>query len=346
MEIRMPEKRLNEGENNARTLQITVDGACAGHEIRLAFLTPAGRRLLTPPIPLTDGSAQYELPACVLDAGGRLLAQIVAESDTLQITKSEVFGFDVDRSIPVDGAETDGATLITLGGLHNGLLELQAEVALCARRSELPTVPDRVSAFENDADYATRAYVLETVEAAEREAVPAHTHDDRYYTEAETDALLQEKVSGDDVTAAIGALQTNMEAALSGKASTQALLDVEEVVSGKADKSELPQTTGGAFTPSISGDMTATVQAMQIGDVGYVTGSVEFIGATIADLPNRKLGELGNVSAPYMKTYIPCQSFDGSSWHTGYLVIETTNEVYANCVSTDTLIIFNGYYLA
>ncbi len=203
MEIRMFEKNLNEGENKARTLQLTVDGACAEHEIRLAFLTPAGRRLLTPPIPLIDGSAQYELPACVLDAGGRLLAQIIAESDTLQITKSEVFGFDVDRSIPTDGADTDGETLITLGGVHDGLLDLQETVALCARRSELPAVPERVSAFENDADYATRAYVLDTVAAAEREAVPAHTHDDRYYTQMQTDALLQAKADGDDVTAAL-----------------------------------------------------------------------------------------------------------------------------------------------
>ena len=190
MEIRMNEKELHAGENAARTLTLSVDAAYRDHGIRLALLSPAGRRFLTPEIALTNGEAQYPLPACVLDAGGRLLAQIVAENDDLQVVKSEVFGFDVDRSIPADGAQTGSAGLITLGSLQGALNAVEETLALCARTSDLPTVPDNVSAFENDADYATKAFVEETVDIAQRESLPAHTHDDRYYTEAETDALL------------------------------------------------------------------------------------------------------------------------------------------------------------
>lgn len=190
MEIRMNEKELHAGENAARSLKVSVDAAYRNHEIRLALLSPAGRRFLTPEIALTNGEAQYPLPACVLDAGGRLLAQIVAENDDLQVVKSEVFGFDVERSVPTDGAFPGADGLITLGSLHNALSAVEDALALCARTSDLPTVPENVSAFENDADYATKAFVEETVDIAQRESLPDHTHDDRYYTEAETDALL------------------------------------------------------------------------------------------------------------------------------------------------------------
>ena len=57
MEIRMNEPRLNAGENNARTLTVFVDEAYRDYEIRLALLTPAGRRCLTPELTLEEGAA-------------------------------------------------------------------------------------------------------------------------------------------------------------------------------------------------------------------------------------------------------------------------------------------------
>ncbi|MBQ9507524.1 MAG: hypothetical protein IJR51_10245, partial [Clostridia bacterium] len=157
MEIRMNATGLHAGENAARTLTLSVDAAYRNHEIRLALLSPAGRRFLTPEITLANGEAQYPLPACVLDAGGRLLAQIIAENEDLQVVKSEVFGFDVERSIPTEGAQPGADGLITLGSLHNAVTAVEETLALCARTSDLPTVPENVSAFENDADYATKA---------------------------------------------------------------------------------------------------------------------------------------------------------------------------------------------
>ena len=267
MEIRMNATGLHAGENAARTLTLSVDAAYRDHEIRLALLSPAGRRFLTPEITLTNGEAQYPLPACVLDAGGRLLAQIVAENDDLQVIKSDVFGFDVERSIPADGAQPGADGLITLGSLHNAVTAVEETLALCARTSDLPTVPENVSAFENDADYATKAFVEETVDIAQRESLPAHTHDERYYTETETDALLAEK----------------------------------------ADLTDLPATAVGSFTldQSLTGATVIFSRIRQIGDIVYVSLQID-LGSGIGN-QSKILGEISGVSPPAGLTMaVPC----------------------------------------
>ena len=280
MEIRMNENGLHAGENAARTLTLSVDAAYRNHEIRLALLSPAGRRFLTPEITLANGEAQYPLPACVLDAGGRLLAQIVAENDDLQVVKSEVFGFDVERSIPTEGAFPGADGLITLGSLHNAVTAVEETLALCARTSDLPTVPENVSAFENDADYATKAFVEETVDIARRESLPAHDHDERYFTVVEMTGLLAEK----------------------------------------ADLTDLPLTAAGSFTidQQRTGAAVQWSSIKQVGDIVYVKLAID-LGAGIGS-NSVVLGSISGVAGPANSmTVVPCLTGrSGAGYHLGY----------------------------
>ena len=162
---------LCEAENDARILTLTLEAAFASHEIRLALLTPAGRRYLTPAITLTNGTGEYPLPACALDSRGKLMAQIIAQNGAGQVAKSEVFAFPVARSIPCETAQTAESGLITLGSLDTALNALSSafdslspvagsgsytDLTDCP---EIPTVPETLSSFTNDAGYLTAADV-------------------------------------------------------------------------------------------------------------------------------------------------------------------------------------------
>ncbi|MCH5197935.1 MAG: hypothetical protein J1E34_03415, partial [Oscillospiraceae bacterium] len=139
MDLKLIERDIFEGENNSRSLEITVDDAYLSYEIRLAFLTPAGCRCLTPEIRLTGKTAQYYLPYSVLDAPGRLLAQIIAEGDQQKIVKSEVYAFDVEKSVVPDSPVTADGELLTLPKTNERIDTLFEELKSYALKTELPT---------------------------------------------------------------------------------------------------------------------------------------------------------------------------------------------------------------
>lgn len=152
MEIKLTGNNVFEGENNARTLSITVDEAYADYEIRLAFMTPAGCRCITPEIEINECEAQYFLPQALLDAPGRLLAQIVAENEDQRIVKSEVYEFDVEKSVVADSFVDDDGELITLWGVKDSLDALFEELENYALKSDIPT---KTSELINDSGYLT-----------------------------------------------------------------------------------------------------------------------------------------------------------------------------------------------
>jgi|GEM_PF-2945537 len=143
---------IYEGENRSRTLNIAVGEAYSGYEIRLAFLSPAGCRCVTPEIELDGTEAQYTLPYSVLDAPGRLLAQIIAEDGEQRVVKSEVYAFDIEKSIMPDSAVSEGDGLITLTDVKESVEALFNELENYALLTDIPT---NVSAFNNDAGYLT-----------------------------------------------------------------------------------------------------------------------------------------------------------------------------------------------
>ena len=97
MRLELLDKSIYEGENDSRELVVSVDEGLSDYEIRLAFLTPAGCRCMTNELALENLKARYMLPSVLLDAPGRLLAQIVAENDEQHIVKSEVYSFFVEK---------------------------------------------------------------------------------------------------------------------------------------------------------------------------------------------------------------------------------------------------------
>ena len=141
------------GENETRTARVSVEAPYRAYEIRLAFLTPAGKRCLSPAIPLTNGEGDYPLPACLLDAPGALLMQPVALGGEGKVLKGEIFPMPVERSVSLqETAEAEGG-LITLFTVDSALEALRRQVEGCAKTEDLPTVPQNVSAFTNDAGY-------------------------------------------------------------------------------------------------------------------------------------------------------------------------------------------------
>ncbi len=164
MELTLQSARLMQGAHRADALKLSVgeNELPAGAEVRLAFLTPAGRRCETSALTLTDGEVDYALPSSLLDASGLLLAQAVAGTEAC-VFKSEVFAFDVEKSIDASGAPAPGETFYTLGGLAARLNEKAdladlAAVATSGSYNDLtdkPAIPAKVSDLTNDAGYLT-----------------------------------------------------------------------------------------------------------------------------------------------------------------------------------------------
>lgn len=155
MEIRLNEKALFEGEHQSRTLELFTEAEMSEYEVRLAFLTPAGRRFLTDAVPFSGESAAYPLPAFLLDAPGVLYAQMVAEDENLHIRKSDVFAFEVEKSIDA-AASAEGGEVYSLKRIFSRIEELSSELGTFAKKTEVPT---KVSDLFNDADYASKSYV-------------------------------------------------------------------------------------------------------------------------------------------------------------------------------------------
>lgn len=153
MEIKKESTGIFEGENDSRALLITVDDEFAGYEIRLAFLTPSGFRCITPEIKIKNGEAKYFLPASLFDAPGRLLAQIVAENEEQRIVKSEVFAFDVEKSVAFDAALEKDGEIITLMGIKESLDKLFEDIESYAHLSDIPT---KTSDLFNDSGFLTQ----------------------------------------------------------------------------------------------------------------------------------------------------------------------------------------------
>ena len=295
MEVELLNDGLFSGENDAKTMRVNVGEAYATDEVRLAFLTPAGKRLLTPPLTLTDGEGTFLLPASVLDADGRLLVQIVAENNDLRTAKSEVFAFNVEKSIRCGEEETlpDGA-VITLGRVN------------------------------------TRLSALET-------AYRGHTHDDRYYTETEVDALIA-AATGADLS------EYAKKADLATVATSGSYADLN-------NKPTIPTVATGSFTALVSVSSETNISVKQVGNVVFIYGVLALPdGSTLADLGGIFFGTLSGVSAPYDPTSMPVLTYEGASLHPGLVAAVnqsgTISLSYAGGTSTDTHIILNGFYFA
>ena len=194
MRITLTDARLMQGEHHADSLHLSAGSLPENAEVRLAFLTPRGRRCESPAVELTDGEGDFSLPQSLLDGAGRLLVQLLAETDD-RLLKSEVFAFDVERSIDATG-ETPEEGFFSLSGVCRRLDALafdlaafmdETAAALAGKQAaltfdETPTagsenpvssggvkayvdaaIPKKVSALTNDAGYQNGSQVAATV---------------------------------------------------------------------------------------------------------------------------------------------------------------------------------------
>lgn len=194
MRITLTDARLMQGEHHADSLHLSAGSLPENAEVRLAFLTPRGRRCESPAVELTDGEGDFSLPQSLLDGAGRLLVQLLAETDD-RLLKSEVFSFDVERSIDATG-ETPEEGFFSLSGVCRRLDALafdlaafmdETAAALAGKQAaltfdETPTagsenpvssggvkayvdaaIPKKVSDLTNDAGYQTGSQVAATV---------------------------------------------------------------------------------------------------------------------------------------------------------------------------------------
>ena len=194
MQITLNDARLMQGEHHADSLHLSAGSLPENAEVRLAFLTPRGRRCESPAVELTDGEGDFSLPQSLLDGAGRLLVQLLAETDD-RLLKSEVFAFDVEKSIDATG-ETPEEGFFSLSGACRRLDALafdlaafidETAAALAGKQAaltfdETPTagsenpvssggvkayvdaaIPKKVSALTNDAGYQNGSQVAATV---------------------------------------------------------------------------------------------------------------------------------------------------------------------------------------
>ena len=333
MKIECVNGPLRVGENDARILALTVEEAYASHEIRLAFLTPFGHKCLSPEIRVENGVVSYPLPACLLDATGKLLAQIVAENGEGQVAKSDVYAFPVERSILCDDGDFTDEGFVTIGMLDNAVKALQADVVSLSPAAfsgsyadltdtpELPVIPQNVSAFTNDAGYLTQHQSLAD-----------------YYTADETDAAVHAAVTEaitDPATFVIDeTLSGTSENAVQNKV-------IKAALDAKADATAV-QVKVGTFTPAFEPQLGSYVVVKQIGKIVYIYGLL----GTDDDWGTAAPGILGNITGvdgPATVATIPVMSGDGTDMHAGY-ISTALGVVGANVKDTDDIIMINGYY--
>ncbi len=321
------------GENDARVLTLTVETPYRSHSIRLGLRTPAGRRYLTPEITLTDGLGTYPLPAAVLDAPGMLLAQIIAENAGLQVVKSEIFAFPVERSIPAEAAETAETGLITLGSVNNAVLSLTAAVEALAPvaqsgsytdltdRPAIPAVPENVSAFTNDAGYLT-----------------AHQSLAAYSTTAQMNAAIAAAVLDAAGIAVDGSLVPGSENPVQSKVLQAALENKQEKLTAAT----------GTFTPNYTPGTGNNLTVKQVGNVVYLQGYIVPTN-NLADASGHHLGDISGVAAPSNPVWmLPVTTTDGNDTHPGYIGLVSVNDsIYVGMTvdETDTVMIIDAFYL-
>ena len=89
---------LHVGEHNARKLKISIENKYAGMDVKLVFFTPAGRSYLGDVTGFSSGEAEFALPSALLDAPGKLFAQLLVYKGRELLCKSRVSEFFVRPS--------------------------------------------------------------------------------------------------------------------------------------------------------------------------------------------------------------------------------------------------------
>lgn len=117
------------GENNSRILKLHASETELNGSVRLAFITPGGKKYLTPELNADELSNGYKVPFTVLDRYGRLLAQIIVIGGNGVCKKSDVCVFDVRPEIGENSTELDDGELITLALVHERLKAVEELLA-------------------------------------------------------------------------------------------------------------------------------------------------------------------------------------------------------------------------
>ena len=106
----------------------------------------------------------------------------------------------------------------------------------------------------------------------------------------------------------------------------------------------------GTFTAAFTEGSGSALKVKQIGDVVFLAGALTIDG-TFADLTNNIIGTLSDVSVPNRVTYLPVKTYDsGLNTHDGLLLIYndsgTVKITASQIVTTDVMVIINGFYIA
>ncbi len=117
------------GENNSRVIKLHGSDAELNGSVRLAFVTPGGKKYLTPELAPDELSNGYKVPFAVLDRYGRLLAQIVVIGENGECKKSDVCAFEVRPEIGENSTELDDGELITLAQVNERLKAVEELLA-------------------------------------------------------------------------------------------------------------------------------------------------------------------------------------------------------------------------
>lgn len=99
MEVASLSMSFNAGEHNYRKITVTLEKALNAKSVRLIFVTPLGKRLMSEALETDGATAEFKLPAEVLDGRGTLTVQAVVYNGKSFIAKSSAKKFFVDSSL-------------------------------------------------------------------------------------------------------------------------------------------------------------------------------------------------------------------------------------------------------
>ena len=186
--------RLHTGENASRSLEIEISEKYRDKSVKLGFVSPLGRVLISDKLKLTAGKTSYTLPAGLLDGKGQLLCQLLIYSGEEYMCKSPVLELPVYAS--VDDMTSPAVSEEGLKSLAFMWEALEGKAEKSHTHGEFYTKEqtDAVAAGKADKAHTHGEFYTreQTDTIAAGKAQKEHTHSE-YYTADTVDELLYEK---------------------------------------------------------------------------------------------------------------------------------------------------------
>ena len=233
--------RLHTGENASRSLEIEISEKYRDKSVKLGFVSPLGRVLISDKLKLTAGKTSYTLPAGLLDGKGQLLCQLLIYSGEEYMCKSPVLELPVYASVDdMTSPAVSEEGLKSLAFMWEALegkaekshthgefyTKEQTDAVAAGKADKAHTHGEFYTREQTDTIAAGKAqkehthseyYTADTVDELLYEKAEKNHNHDGYYTIAQTDLMLEKKAGVSHLHSGVYLTREEIEAMMGGE---------------------------------------------------------------------------------------------------------------------------------